>query len=120
MTQDEKRALIATQVMGWHVETPPYGPSSIDETGGDVWVDCGGNHRCWVGDYRPDEFRDQLAQVEAALREEQQKVYLNIIIANTGCRIGTGLSTWGAWQLRTAPPAVCVDAMVEILEGEKI
>ena len=96
MTQEEKRALIATEVMGWTLHRD-----------GKWWVDQHGSDRIEVGNFRPDELRDQLAEVEAALTEEQRTAYFKIMTKD--------IKRCSWWDCRTAPPAVCVDALVEML-----
>ena len=119
MTQEEKRALIATEVMGakrkaklrMYVD-PASGAHTYDEW---VWLFPDGTE-VGINDYRPDELRDQLAEVEAALTEEQRWEYVDRLDDRFGSKDYYNV----VWDVRTAPPADCVDAIVEMLLEKEV
>ena len=123
MTQQEKRGLIATKVMGWHeadVGVPSLGGCWMWEPEEGLpkrcyYVSHRMPHMDGYDSFRPDTNRDQLAEVEAKLTEQQQRAYMKALLDSEG-----GLWGWKALvKMRHADPAVCVDAIVEMLEGEK-
>ena len=118
MTQEEKRALIATEVMGWRVGD--FGTSWLDKD--DVlmcWRREQGQPHTATPFWKPDELRDQLAEVEAALSEEQHDLYSRWLHRWADKQV-SGYQYYGiCWLIRTAPPADCVDAIVEMLGGDR-
>jgi len=105
---------VATKVMGWHVEICGDGSDSgeMDEW----WCDRSGQPVMQVDVFRPDEDRDQLAEVEAKLTEEQSDDYLTRIYRQALSRKRVGARECDIWAIqRYADPAVCVDAIVDML-----
>jgi len=119
MTQEEKRALLAREVMGWHEGTTYEGWHR--------WYDRHGKRRsCKSRPFHPDELRDQLAEVEAALTGEQKEAYGGWIVKHMRAVLGDILFAQHChdlglvcWFTRSLPPAVCVDAIAEMPKGGK-
>lgn len=111
MTQEEKRAILAERVMGWHKRPAPY---SIKQPSV-WWFDKDHNTAVLVKNYRPDELRDQLAGVEGKIAQKGRgDEYASVLARKMGI-CPTAFWRRRCFLIRTAPPTDCVDALVEML-----
>ena len=121
---EKKAAFLAERVMGWELETKECECALGWE---DVTHWRGAHLPAQLGllrpqYWRPHKNRDQLAEVLAALTEEQRDKYMERLTDHISGQLGPlpGPSEYECeleWGIHTAAPAVCVDALIESLGG---
>ena len=120
MTNDEKAAYLATEVMGWCDSLVAH--ECADTLSEHFWVNGKGKRQWRVDAWRPHTDRNQLAMAQEKLTEGQLSAYvLRLAERLPGCSIMVvrGEAKWAGGTLeaiRTADPAVCVDAIIEALK----